>query len=475
MKNVVVMASVMALVFSVSIAGPGCSSDSGGGGETDIDGGQMDAAQVDSGDNPDATDAEPVDAGYVMPEVQIVASATALSEYDEADFEAEITGGQAPFDVEWDFDGVAPASYEINTGAIQFVELGEYTVTVTVVDAEGNDASDSVQISVDILAGNMNFYFGNLHSHSGISDGEGTPTEVLTWAKYDEELDFYLMTDHAEQIFGSEWDLIATRVDEFTEDGVFVSLRGFEWSHPVNGHICVYETDDYTAAYSSLWISDFYDWIEANDGMGQFNHPGREYQVFNDLQLETNVISHMFAIETGNKNTGNNDGEFVPYYIQALDNGWHVAPTNNQDNHSLSINSHRTVYIGEELTKAHLLEAMHARRLYSSDDPNIKIVFKYKDKWMGSHVDVTDNNVRFSIKVEDDEPVQEMQLVTKEGTVVADMEPGEEDDPMSIFWFPEVTVNESSYFFLKVISEDIHDDDGPVQIALTAPIWINIQ
>jgi len=43
---------------------------------------------------------------------------------------------------------------------------------------------------------------------------------------------------------------------------------------------------------------------------------------------------------------------------------------------------------------------------------------------------------------------------------------------MTVFWFPEITVTQSSYYFLKVTSEDIFDGEAPVQIALTAPIWI---
>jgi predicted metal-dependent phosphoesterase TrpH len=325
----------------------------------------------------------------------------------------------------------------------------------------------------DLLEGKMNFYFGNLHSHSAVSDGKGTPAEVMDWAKKHENVDFYAMTDHAEQIQSYEWDAIKFQTDLANEDGVFVALRGFEWSHPVNGHICVYETDDYTAAYNDLWINKIYDWIHENNGIAQFNHPGREIEHFNSLKLDPKVLSNMFAMETGNKGTGNNDGEFISYFIKALDNGWQIAPTSNQDNHKLQMNSHRTVYIGEELTRDHLLEAMRSRRLYSSDDPDIKIVFKVDEHWMGSHVFAEDNNVRFSVKVMDNEPVLRLELVTNSGVVAAEMEPGEEEDPMNILWFPEVFVTQNSYFFLKVTSKDIYDDENnEIQVALTAPIWI---
>lgn len=316
----------------------------------------------------------------------------------------------------------------------------------------------------------MNFYFGNFHSHSGISDGEGTPEEIMKWAKSEKNIDFYAMTDHSEQIFGNEWNEMKEMTDLYNEDGVFVAIRGFEWSHPLNGHICIYLTDNFNAAYSSLWISEIYDWIDEKDAIAQFNHPGREVNVFNDLKLETKVLDNMVAIETGNKGDGNNDGEFLPYYITALDKGWIVAPASNQDNHSMSINTHRSVYIGPDLSRKSLYDAMYARRRYSSDDPDIKITFKLNKDWMGSTVTVSENTIKFTVKVEDNEPVNKLQLITNGGIVVSEFVPPA--DQNSVTWNPEVIINKSGYYLLKVISADILDNDGPEQVAITAPVWV---
>lgn len=319
----------------------------------------------------------------------------------------------------------------------------------------------------------MNFYFGNFHSHSGISDGEGTPEEVMQWAKEEPNIDFYAMTDHSEQIFGNEWNEIKEMTDLYNEDGVFVAIRGFEWSHPLNGHICIYLTDDFNSAYSSLWIDEIYEWIDAKNAIAQFNHPGREVNVFNNLAFEIEVMDNMVAIETGNKGDGNNDGEFLPYYITALDNGWVVAPASNQDNHSLSINSHRSVYVGPDLSRESLYEAMSARRRYSSDDPDIKITFKLGKNWMGSFVNITEDLIKFTVKVEDNEPILKLQLITNGGNVVSEHIPPEGTN--SATWNPEIMVSKNGYYFLKVISTDVLDNDGPEQIAVTAPVWVTKQ
>jgi len=401
----------------------------------------------------------------------ILADPPTVVESGVVTFSAQVTGGTPPFLFAWSFDGVAPDSAEEEPAPVAFPAPGDYAVALTVTDATNATAIAGTIFTVNPLEGNMHFYFGNLHSHSGASDGEGTPAEIMNWAKFDEGLDFYLMTDHAEQLSGGEWADIQFQTDLFNEPGVFAAMRGFEWSHPWNGHMCIYLTDDFTSAYNDIWISYIYDWIDERPAaLAQFNHPGREDGVFNDLKIESKVIDNMFAMETGNKSTGNNDGEFIPYYIKALDNGWQLAPTSNQDNHSMKLTSHRSVFVAEELSREMLIEAMYARRFYSSDDPDIRVVFKHEEAWMGSHVTVTNDSVRFSVKVMDNEPVLKLQLITNKGAIAAEMTP--EEGATTVLWYPEVTVPQSAYFFVKVISEEVFDDDGPEQIALSAPIWI---
>lgn len=387
------------------------------------------------------------------------------------DFSGAAQGGVPPYDFQWSFGELGGGSLEQDPGPVRLGEVGKYWCTLTVTDAEGEQDSSTAGIDATPLQGEMSFYFGNLHSHSGLSDGEGTPSEAFAFARDEADLDFYAITDHSEMLFGGEFEEVGTQADLFNEPGVFVALRGFEWSHPINGHMCIYKTDSYTAAYTSIWINFIYDWIEDNDGIAQFNHPGREIGVFNNLALEPDMLDNVFAIETGNKGDGVNDGEFLPYYVQALDNGWRVAPTNNQDNHTLSVNSHRTVFVGEDLSRGGLLEAIGSRRLYSTDDPDMEVVFKHGDAWMGEEVTAQGNTMKFSVKVNDDEPIAGLRIVSNGGSTAAQYEPFEE--ATSVLWEPEVTVGSSTYFFMEVTEVDLHDDDGPMQMAVTAPIWVD--
>ncbi len=322
-------------------------------------------------------------------------------------------------------------------------------------------------------SGTMNFYFGNIHSHTGLSDGEGTPDEAFSWARDAAKYDFYINTDHGEYLFQEQWDSIGESADAFNEDGAFTAIRGFEYSEPLTGHACVYNTDSFTGAVLMPIFTTFYTWLDQINGLAVFNHPG-DFGDFNKLQYYEKVADNFFGIETGNGSDANNDGTYLDYYTLALDNGWRVAPVSNQDNHSFSTNSHRTVMVCENLTRDDIYGAMAARRVYSSDDPNMKIVFKANDEWMGSEINVSENSVAFTVTVTDDEPITKMELVTGEGVVASEI--SFIDNNGSAEWVPTVAVNGSTYFFLKVYETNQldADDPGDVQIAVTAPIWITV-
>ncbi|MDY6825030.1 MAG: CehA/McbA family metallohydrolase [Thermodesulfobacteriota bacterium] len=322
-------------------------------------------------------------------------------------------------------------------------------------------------------AGGMNMYFGNLHSHTAYSDGEGTPEEAFAWARDVAGYDFYAVTDHAEKIGIRQWRDTGDQADAFNDNGTFVAMRGFEWSHLLAGHINVYNTDWYVSSITrpSLW--SFYRWLDWNDGLAQFNHPGREPFVFHDFNHMPRVADNFFAVETGNKDIGNNDGEYLAYYPEALEAGWMLAPASNQDNHSLKTNTHRTVIVAPELSRAALLDAMQHRRLYSSDDPDIEVIFRQGDTWMGGTVNspADGSPVTFTIAVKDDEPVTHFALKDTGGNVVAEKIPAVTTGTLQ--WCPEVPAQAGGYYVQVTSANTIDKDNGQAQqLAVTAPIWI---
>jgi len=317
------------------------------------------------------------------------------------------------------------------------------------------------------LLNGMNFYYGNLHSHTFYSDGFGTPDLMFFWAKHIVGYDFYGITDHTEDISENEWEDTGKQANRVTEKGEFVALRGFEWS-PGDEHMNVYNTDTYVASGVVSGLQDFYQWIKTHNGLAQFNHPIKN--AFNGFSYSAIVGNNVFAIETGNKRHGNTSRTFLPLYQIALDHGWRVAPTNNQDNHFLPLYSHRTVVIAKSLTYADLFEAIKNRRVYSSDDPNMKVLFKLGEHWMGSVVAITEPSISLTIYIEDDEPVKKVEILSNNGKVVLK----KEFNTHQVAWEPILAIHKETFFYLKITEQDILYDEilHKEQITVTAPIWI---
>ncbi|MBD3314535.1 MAG: hypothetical protein GF344_02000 [Chitinivibrionales bacterium] len=318
----------------------------------------------------------------------------------------------------------------------------------------------------------LNYYFGNLHSHTGYSDGIGTPDEAFDWARYMAGYDFYAITDHGELLTSSQWRSIGRSADAKNVDGQFVALRGFEWTHPRYGHINVLNTASFTSVVLTYDPDDFYAWIDKNDGLAQFNHPGRESASFQNFAYLDNAYDNFFAIETGNGSRGNNNGLYTPFFGAALEKGWRLAPTNNQDNHTLSTNSHRTVIIASALTRDDLIEAMRERRLYSSDDPNTRLSFKSGNFRMGSNIVGAPGMYTFNVVVDDDEPITKIELLNRAGTILdTHVPPSGQTDVSTVF---SIEVEENDCFYVKVYQDDTNNDDTEYsrQITIGAPIWI---
>ncbi len=343
----------------------------------------------------------------------------------------------------------------------------------------GTMDAPAAEDQIDDLMGGQHFYRGNFHSHSGISDGEGTATEAFLWARDTVGYDFYAVTDHAEQIMPSEWDDMAASARAFNKNGSFVALRGFEWSSPVYGHVCVWNTENYVNCLTVPSLKLFYAWLASQEGaLAQFNHPGREQEVFSpigsadDFSYSAKAAANFCAVETGNKDVGNNDAEYLERYHVALDKGWRLAPTTNQDNHTFKTNCHRTVVIAPELSREAICEALRARRVYSSDDPNLELIFKQGESWMGSVIETTEQSVTLTVKVVDDEPTQRLRLITNQGAVAAETACNAKE----VVWQPSIELGAgTSYFYVEVTSLNTLDDDEPSQIAVSAPIWITRQ
>jgi len=90
---------------------------------------------------------------------------------------------------------------------------------------------------------NDKIYWGDIHGHSGISDGSGTPEHYFYYARNVACLDFNALTDHGETagLLIGALDYLEKATNEAYEPGAFVTFPGIEWTNAQTGHYtCIF-------------------------------------------------------------------------------------------------------------------------------------------------------------------------------------------------------------------------------------------
>ncbi len=101
----------------------------------------------------------------------------------------------------------------------------------------------------------LNVYFGDIHGHSRLSDGTGTPEDYFRYARSVSRLDISALTDHDSYgtfpIQGKPWERIKKAVNAAYELGSFVTFLGYEWTNWTSGHRNVYFRDGEGEVFSA--------------------------------------------------------------------------------------------------------------------------------------------------------------------------------------------------------------------------------
>ncbi|MCD8052799.1 MAG: hypothetical protein LUF00_01870 [Lachnospiraceae bacterium] len=342
-----------------------------------------------------------------------------------------------------------------------------------------------------------NIYFGQLHSHTNYSDGAGSITDAYEHAlevhETTDTLDFLAVTDHSNSFdsassdsvtisdgsLSEEWTEGNAYAESYTTDGEFVALFGFEmtWSNGL-GHINTYNTDGFQSRTQSAYttystaLQNYYDTLKTvTDSISQFNHPGTTFGDFQDFSYYDEEIDELITlIEVGNGEGTIGSSSYFPsyeYYTRALDKGWHVAPTNNQDNHKGlwgDANTARSVVLADSLTEDDIYDAMRNYRVYATEDNDLSIYYTLDGNIMGtilSESDV-DDTVTLSVNLSDptDSSLGTVSVIVNGGYVLASQTVSGSEDTVTFS-----VSSDYSYYYIKVV-----EADG--DIAVTAPVWV---
>lgn len=377
-------------------------------------------------------------------------------------------------------------------------------------------------------SGSFEHLMGAMHEHSGYSDGTpGTEPRDYFAAGSAAGLAYMASADHSDNLaipvtansdcaspdfpdcFGAgnenpedgirNWDATAEQAAAASHEN-FIAIRGFEWTSDRFGHISVYDSANYLNAKTStgyaLSMEDFWQWFTlpaeasfpgghgfGNDGLGVFNHPGREDDVhqlladpayaFNGFVNVPGANHRMIGIEVfGKSSYYDADGPNGSWYAHALDQGWHVGPISGEDHHGTDWaqpDLPKTVVIAREHSREAIREAWLARRFYAvAQDYNaVRLAFTGDDTAMGARLAYsTATTVSFNASVSlpgNGAFAPKFEVVGPGGEIL------ETGEGASISFVAIAAGEDESYRFVRVIDQA----NGRV-VAVSAPIWFRV-
>jgi hypothetical protein len=318
--------------------------------------------------------------------------------------------------------------------------------------------------------------FADLHNHTLLSDGAGRAEEAFA-AMRAAGLDVAALTDHARIGFGplSRYDPCA-HVDHFgpgqkslcrsiigideacwarsgaladaaDEPGAFTAIRGFEWTHPMLGHMNVWLSSRWIDALHTVgfgWdgvgeeahhipglgplldrlltalpgdpgMQPVYDWLAADpgasqlgggsDGLAGFNHPGREPGRFDAFRYDARVANRLVSLELFNRYDDFLFDHRAPSPLVAcLNAGWRVGLSGVSDEHGDDWGTHegkgRTGLWLRELSRAGVREALLARRFFATTLNDLRLDASANGVRMGAKLLHRRGPVRFEVDLD---------------------------------------------------------------------------
>lgn len=352
--------------------------------------------------------------------------------------------------------------------------------------AEGCEPGEVTQaVFTEKFTPDWNVYFGQLHAHTNLSDGTGSVEEAFDHASKVENLDFFAVTDHSDSFdnadagaigadgvgISADWAAGKQAAASVTNED-FVGLFGFEMTWPEDkklGHISTFNTPGWQTRDQADFenvptaLEHYYKALTTVPGsVSQFNHPDiihGDFERFDHYSPEYDEAVSLLEI------AGEDGAVDCEYYHLALDKGWHVAPTNNQNNHNGQwgdASRARTVILAETLTEEALYAAMKDRRVYATQDSDLTVYYTLNGAVMGSILPKSEEaEITVFLSDPTDEAIGNVEVVADGGEVIDSAYVG---TPAKVL---ELSVSGGyNYYYLRITQPD-------GDVAVTAPVWMD--
>ncbi|RKY19387.1 MAG: hypothetical protein DRQ55_10750 [Planctomycetota bacterium] len=335
--------------------------------------------------------------------------------------------------------------------------------------------------------------WGDLHGHSLLSDGSGTPEDWYRYARDVAALDFAALTDHDHWGFRfldqspELWQQIAEQVEAFHEPGRFVSLLGYEWTSWIHGHrhVLSFEERPTLQVLSSLderyeTPRQLWDALRGQQVLTFAHHSAGgpiatnwSYPPDPELEPVTEVVSVH----------GSSEGPDAPGVIyrplagnfvrDALGKGFRLGFVGSGDGHDghpgLAQLANPTgsgglvAVLTDDLTRSGIRAALSARRCYATSGARMILRASLDGAVMGSLLPVPEEAPELVFLVRGTAPLERVDVI-RSGQVIDTQDLGGNSfDLLSSWTLPDLAAGE--FVYLRVLQVD-------GQLGFTSPFFV---
>ncbi len=331
-------------------------------------------------------------------------------------------------------------------------------------------------------------FWGDIHGHSRLMDGSGTPDENFTYARDVARLDFFSLSDHVdlddamcERSNPEQWQCFVDGTKKYHEPGRFVTLLGFEIAQEEGDYNIYFRTDEGEWYIPATTPWELFLWIRVNrleafaiPHMTTYPVPTRGYD-FNYYDPELMPLVEICSMH----GTGEYFGGERPlqtcqpggYVQEALARGYRLGFMGSGDGHLGKPGNMRDRYDGglvavfaEDLDRGPVFDALKQRRCYAATTARILVEFDVNGVPMGQELTLwTGDRFKHLRAFVAGTAVIRCIEVVKNNQLLARFDGGELTCSVSLT--DEAYTNGTDYYYLRVTQED-------GQMAWSSPVWV---
>ncbi|MCZ6794287.1 MAG: CehA/McbA family metallohydrolase [Planctomycetota bacterium] len=338
-----------------------------------------------------------------------------------------------------------PASFALHTDSgsfatVQFTSSDEGIVRLRAQCSTGLEAESNPLM---VLTEDLPILWGDLHGHSALSDGTGTPEDYFSYARDIAALDVVALTDHDHYglRFLSQspdlWQEIVENVEAFHEPPALVTVLGYEWTNWTYGHRHVLyfdDSQDLLSAVDPRYDSppELWDALRGRQAL-TFAHHSAGGPVAVDWSIPPDpVLEPLTEIVSAH---GSSEASDSPHRIYSplagnfvrdvLNQGYRLGFVGSGDGHDghpgLTHLSYPTGGLAAILTgnrtRLGILEALRARRVYATNGPRIILRASLDGHRMGSTLPAPGTGtLRFLVISE--QPIERIDLIRRDRPIL---------------------------------------------------------